>query len=389
MVPTHLLALEDFPLTPAGKVDRAALPAPDGTRPAAEYVAPRTDLETAIAAAWREALGVERVGVHDDFTDLGGHSLAMMRIIATLRASHGLELTFRSFVERRTVAGLAETVTAPKPEGALMWLRRAGSRTPLFCVHPGGGSAHWYLRLAPHLDPDQPVAAFEWPGPHGAGADLTAGAMAVRYLTELRATQPHGPYRLFSWCGGSGVASEMAHRLRAEGEDVTFLLLDPGVDAHARTAAWEELGYIQRLERLLDEVAGGDDTPERRTEILALLDHLVDDTDEEIALPADGVGDVWPDAVRVWREVMEMDLAYRHRPYAGGLHLIVSDELAQGRHEVAFGQSFAEYRARWAELTGDLAVHRVPGDHFGVMKPPHVTRLADLITTVLEGNPTP
>ena len=66
----------------------------------------------------------------------------------------------------------------------------------------------------------------------------------------------------------------------------------------------------------------------------------------------------------------------------------MSDELADGEHEVAFGQSFDQYRARWAELTGNLVCHRVPGDHFGVMKPPHVTRLADLITTVLEGNPT-
>ncbi|MFL6121258.1 amino acid adenylation domain-containing protein, partial [Actinophytocola sp.] len=390
MVPTHLLLLDDFPLTPAGKVDRAALPAPGGDRLAAGYVAPRTDLEAAVAAAWQDALGVEKVGVHDDFTELGGHSLAMMRIIATLRASHGLELTFRSFAERPTVAELAETVTAagPAATGAMMWLRRTGSGTPLFCVHPGGGSAHWYLRLAPQLTADLPVAAFEWPGPHGSEADTGAGAMADRYLTELRAAQPRGPYRLFSWCGGSGVASEMAHRLRAAGEDVTFILLDPGLDAHRRSAAWDELAHIQRLETLLDEVAAGADTPRRRAEILALLDHLVDDTDFEISLPDEGVGDVWPNAVRVWREVMAMDLAYRHHRYPGPLHLVVSDELAGGEHEVAFGQTFAQYLARWTELTESLTVHRVPGDHFGVMRPPHVARLAETITTILEGNPT-
>ncbi|MDT8912921.1 non-ribosomal peptide synthetase [Amycolatopsis sp. PS_44_ISF1] len=385
MVPVHFVTMTDFPLTPAGKIDRAALPDPGAARLEGGYVAPAGELQVAIAAAWQEALGVERVGAHDDFADLGGHSLAMMRIIATLRASHRLELSFRSFVERRTVAGLAEAVALPKTEGAMLWLRQTGTRPPLFCVHPGGGSAHWYLRLAPHLDDDQPVAAFEWPGPHEPGVDTSAGAVAERYLTELRAAQPAGPYRLFSWCGGSGVASEMAHRLRAAGEEVTFVLLDPGLDAHRRDEAWRELSYIQRLSELFDT---GGETGDDRAEILRLLDHLVDDKEEEITLPPRGVGDVWPQAARVWREVMEMDLAYRHRPYDGHLHLVVSDELAGGAHEVASGQTFSEYRDRWAELAEGVSVHRVPGDHFGVMKPPHVSRLAEMITTILEGNPT-
>ena len=387
MVPTRWLLLDTLPLTASGKIDRAALPAPDSRRAAhtGAYVPPRNTREQVIADTIGQAIGVDKVGVHDDFFRIGGHSLAVMRVITTLRARHGIELTFRSFVEHRTVAGLAAPA-GQDPPGAMMWIRHAGTRTPLFCVHPGGGSAHWYLRLAEHLDADQPVAAFEWPGPH----DEPVGAehMAQRYVAELRAAQPSGPYRLLSWCGGSGIATEMVRRLRADGDEVTFLLLDPVLDAYRRSDAWSELALIRRLEQLLDDVAANGGGPTDRTEILELLEHLVDDVDEDfgISLPAEGVGDVWPRAVRVWREVMEMDLDYRHRPYAGRLHLIASDELSAGEHEVASGQSFAQYRERWAELTGELVVHRVPGDHFSVMRPPHVTRLADVITTVLEGS---
>ncbi|MFG1891267.1 amino acid adenylation domain-containing protein [Micromonospora sp. NPDC049051] len=393
LVPHHYLSVDDFSYTRNGKVDRNALPAPDGSRPATDvdYVAPRSDVERHLASAWSEALGIERIGVHDDFFALGGHSLAMMRLTATLRSRHGYELTFGSFVEHRTVAGLAATLQQPAgPVGAMMWLRRDGDgRPPLFCVHPGGGSAHWYLRLAPHLHPGQPVAAFEWPGPHPEGTPTTA-EIARRYGDELRRAQPHGPYRLFSWCGGSGIASEMAHRLVEDGHEVTLILLDPGLDIHTRADAWRELDLIRRLESLLHEAEiGGDgaDTPERRREILDLLDHLVDDIDEEtgIALPERGVGDEWPRQVRIWREVMEVDVEYRHRPWPGRLELVVSDELADGQHEVTSGQSYPDYLARWEELcTGGVRVHRVPGDHFSVIKPPLVDTLARVITDVLD-----
>ncbi|MEU8926282.1 amino acid adenylation domain-containing protein [Kitasatospora sp. NPDC048545] len=403
LLPTHYLAVADFPLSPTGKVDRSALPAPDGLRPrlGAAYTAPSTDLERALCEAWGEALGVTGVGVHDDFFDLGGHSLAMMRIVATVRARHGLELRFRSFIEHRTVAGLAAELEsraagaageAAETGGALVWIREGGTRNPLFCVHPGGGSAHWYLRLAPHLDPDLPVAAFEWPGPHDSATAPGAEEMAGRYLAELRRAQPAGPYRLFSWCGGSGIASELAHRLAEAGEEVTFLLLDPGLDAHRRAEGWREFALIRRLEQLTSELARGGaaaDTPARRQEVLELLDHLVDDVDEEtgITLPEEGIGEVWPREARIWREVMEMDLAYRHRPFALHLHLIASDELAQGRHEVSYGQEFADYQRRWRELaTGGVTVHRVGGDHFGVMKPPHVSDLAGVIERVIRAD---
>ncbi|MEV6714689.1 amino acid adenylation domain-containing protein [Lentzea sp. NPDC051208] len=390
MVPTHYISVEEFPTTPAGKIDRKALPAPGDERPVLDmpYTAPRTDLERLMADTWAQALGVARVGVHDDFFDLGGHSLAMMRVIAALRTRVGVELRFRTFMEHRTIAGIAATVEGGGVvAGALLWIRQEGTGIPLVCVHPGGGSAHWYSRLAPHIPEHVPVIAFEWPGPHP-GAVPTAEVMADRYLTELRAAQPHGPYRLFSWCGGSGIATEMAHRLVNEGEQVTFMLLDPGLDVHTRPAGWSEFALIKRLDDLVTAIAEGgpeQNTPARREEIMELLTHLVDDApDGGITLPEDGVGDMWPRAVRTWREVMEMDLTYRHRRFTGDLHLIMTDELADGEHEVADGQTADDYLGRWRELVGDVHLHRVPGDHFGVMREPHVGVLAGVVTSIIE-----
>lgn len=108
MVPSFFVVLPELPLTVSGKVDRAALPEPGGSRAAAgEYVAPRSEAEEKVAQVWSEVLGVERVGVHDDFFALGGHSLLATRLAFQLRNALGVEVPVRTLFEKPTVADLA------------------------------------------------------------------------------------------------------------------------------------------------------------------------------------------------------------------------------------------------------------------------------------------
>jgi hypothetical protein len=85
MVPSVWVVLETMPLTPNGKIDRKALPEPDASGQANEYVAPRNELEIKLAKIWEALLKVERVGIHDNFFELGGHSLLAMRVISSIR----------------------------------------------------------------------------------------------------------------------------------------------------------------------------------------------------------------------------------------------------------------------------------------------------------------
>jgi amino acid adenylation domain-containing protein len=129
MLPSIFLTLDELPVTSSGKVDRTALPAPDGHRSdlAGEYVAPRTPDECVVAAVWAEVLGVDRVGAHDNFFELGGHSLLATRVIFRLRQVHGVELPLADMFTTPTVAGVAE----------LFGRRRSGSgATPITPV-PG------------------------------------------------------------------------------------------------------------------------------------------------------------------------------------------------------------------------------------------------------------
>jgi acyl carrier protein len=114
MIPAAFVILDALPLTPSGKVDRRALPAPErGRAVSASFVEPESETEKTLARIWAEVLGaerVERVGAHDDFFDLGGHSLLGAQVLARLNEAFGLELTLRRLFETPTVAGLARIV---------------------------------------------------------------------------------------------------------------------------------------------------------------------------------------------------------------------------------------------------------------------------------------
>lgn len=125
MVPQVVTFLDVLPLNASGKIDRAALPKPDGAGLSGEafYVAPETELQEEIAALWREVLAVERVGLHDNFFDLGGHSLRATRLVARVRQVFGIELPVREVFQGPTVAEMEVTITgrlaAGEDEGEL------------------------------------------------------------------------------------------------------------------------------------------------------------------------------------------------------------------------------------------------------------------------------
>ena len=114
MMPSTFVLLDALPLTPTGKVDRLALPMPDPVRPALDtaFVAPRTPIEEAVARIWAEVLGLEQVGMHDNFLALGGHSLLATQVLSRLRDTFQVELPVRHFFEAPTIAKLVESIEA-------------------------------------------------------------------------------------------------------------------------------------------------------------------------------------------------------------------------------------------------------------------------------------
>ncbi|MCA1681930.1 MAG: amino acid adenylation domain-containing protein, partial [Actinobacteria bacterium] len=131
MVPSVFVELDELPLNPSGKVDRRALPAPDGSqRPESEYVAPRTPIERVLAEVWAQVLGVDRVGVEDNFFELGGDSILSIQVVSRVRVAFGVEVSLRSLFTCPTVAGLGGVIAADTGAGqvaAIPVVSRAGA----------------------------------------------------------------------------------------------------------------------------------------------------------------------------------------------------------------------------------------------------------------------
>jgi amino acid adenylation domain-containing protein len=181
MVPSALVVLDEFPLTHNGKVDRRALPAPEGAD-AAEHVAPRTPTEEVLAGIWADVLRRERVGATDDFFALGGHSLMATRVIARAREAFGVEVPLRTIFEAPTVAALGARVDAllrgragDGPGAERILPRRTDGPVPLSFAQ----QRLWFIQ---QLDPAS--SAYNMPYPLRLRGALDVPAMR-RSLTEL------------------------------------------------------------------------------------------------------------------------------------------------------------------------------------------------------------
>jgi thioesterase domain-containing protein len=377
MVPAAYVRLESMPLTPNGKLDRRALPAPEGEAFVRRgYEAPQGELESTLAQLWQELLQVERVGRHDNFFELGGHSLLAVASVSRLR-NIGFNVRLEQLFKSPTVASLTEYILSAS-DGDLLGmscvvLREGGRRRPLFLAHEMTGDVFPLLPLAHEIEADVPIYGLplvERPIPE------SIEQLARAHVAAIRQVQPVGPYRLAGHSFGGVLAYEIAAQLIGADETVEFLgLLDPRrptpgtADVPAKSIEEVELGalrlYVQYWFPKMYEL--------HRDAVMAMQSavQMLDYLKESGLLP--GALDLvqiesWARTYRVLRAAL---MKYEALSLSAPTYLFVPDEDPSDKG--------------WRAVLGDsLHIEKVTGTHLSMIQQPHVRTLGQAMSRALD-----
>ncbi|MFE9102021.1 amino acid adenylation domain-containing protein [Actinomadura geliboluensis] len=370
MVPAAFVRMDTFPVGPTGKLDRRALPAPDYSGAAAGRD-PRTPDEERLCAVVAEVLGLDRVAADASFFDLGGDSIAALKLVTRARQA-GVELTPRDVFTHQTVEALVKAGDPGDRIGfeVLLPIRTSGSRPPVFFVHPAGGLAWPYLQFQRHLGPDQPAYGLQARAFTRSDLPGSVAEMAADYLEQIRSVRPSGPYHLVGWSLGGLVAYEMAVRLQAAGEDVGLLAL---IDSyHGQDLAGDEREILHELLQGIgvDATALAPDGNPDMKQIMAILA----DRDDALATLA------------------EDDLVNVYRNYENGLRQAEEYRPGRFRGDVVFFTALqgrtAESptgRANWGPLVeGEIEDYPVDIEHHLLLEPEPAAEMGAVLAAKLD-----
>jgi len=325
----------------------------------------------------------------DEFFTQGGNSLVLTRLTAAIQERCGVRVLPRDLYLAPSLKAMAALVderagqssTADAGPTTLVTLRASGARPPIFLVHAIGGSVVPYLPLVDLLGPEQPIHAFEAPGLHELDGlpgrrGSTIASLAAGYLTELRTVQPSGPYRLGGWSMGGMIAQHMAVALRSAGEEVALLALLDAVPSEPGAQLPDQAGLIWWFAHDLTRIRGQQlnldqellrtfpDAEQLPRALEHLVEHRIIDHEDRTALAA---------RFEVFVDLVGAFLSHRPAPLDCPIELLAAVDGA------------IDPVPRWQAVgAGALNVHRVAGDHYTMLQPPHLQPLAALLNQLLE-----
>jgi amino acid adenylation domain-containing protein len=398
-IPSSFVVLDELPLTSNGKLDRRALPVPDGKEFLDNaFVAPRNTLELLLTKTWEHVLEVQPIGVEDNFFELGGDSFLAVRLFAQIASVYGKRLPPATLFHAPTVEQMASLLNEEKwsPRwSSLVPIQPGGSKPPLFCLHLALGHVLFYRDLAQRLGLDQPLYGFQ---PQGLDSTQPYHSriqeMACHYVKEMRALQPEGPYYLAGSSSGGLIAFEMAQQLYAQGQKVGLVALfdtyAPGfhrLSFNAGTLRYQVYRLMQRVHLhvgnlLLLESKGKVKYAREKAELVSSrmkwtirkavesrVNKLVHGTPSNGNSDSDANQKRIDTAIRALRE-------YVPDIYPGHVTLFRASKQPAGYN--------TDRDLGWEKLAaGGVAVHEIPGYHGSIVMEPRVRILAEQLRAYL------
>ncbi len=377
MVPTAFIKLEALPVNLNQKVDRQALPLPtaDNLAGLQSVVPARDDLESQLVQIWEQVLGIQPIGIHNNFFELGGDSLQAVHILSQIERQLGAALAINTPLHAPTIATLAKLIRHPSTqiaentqESDMVLLRRGNHKPPLFCLY----GVLLYRELAEHLNTDRSVYGVYLQAEidllkTGDIKQFTAvfsniSVIADQYLAAIRQVQPSGPYYVVGESFGGIIAYEIAQKLQAAGEVVNLVAM---MDTRAPTL------FPQPLQKRL-KIHGQIMLKKGPVYLLEKLDTVKKKIRRKVHLKTSDVSE--SDIREIVRRKASDD--YRPRPYEAEILLFRASERDQFEvNDRALG---------WRSWADQLQVFEVPGNHLSILKSPNVQIMAEQMNPYLD-----
>jgi amino acid adenylation domain-containing protein len=389
MIPSVLVPLESLPMTINGKVDREAL---KSIRAAFELGAPprsapppSDDLEAKLLAIWQRSLKVRNIGPHDDFFDMGGHSLLAARMFAEVQKVNGRKIPLSVLIQNPTVAELASYLrNQPETDWlGVVPIRERGSSPPLFIAHGLGSHLLLFRELADELGRDQPVYGIQLAAPTAKVGELSLEAIAARNVEEICALDPVGPYYLAGHSLGGLLVFEIATQLLRRGKEIGLLaLLDCALketqrlDKEVPSEAFSFRKFFRRWRKKVYRLFATGFVITSWRKILynqmMLKIWLLRRTYRE--------GSFHPQLFGMDAYIALFAERYQPQPLdVDGVLFVAEDEAASG----SVGQGWSGL------LQGRLTVQKVPGSHQTIFSAPNVAVLAKELAKWLKSSSSP
>ncbi|WP_225895366.1 non-ribosomal peptide synthetase [Dendronalium phyllosphericum] len=372
MVPSAFVLLETLPMTPNGKVDRRSLPEPAQIRQELEgtFVAPRNEVEIQLVKIWQKVLGMQPIGIKDNFFSLGGHSLLAVRLLAQVEKVFKKNLPVSILLQNPTIEQLAIILSKSalvKSWSYLVPLQPCGSKPPLFLCQ----GISIYQPLISYLDPEQPVyGLLSGHEQEKLVKQNRLEELAFDYIQEIKTLQPEGPYLLGGHSFGGVIAFEMAQQLISQGQKVALLvLLDTFLPGTTKAISSSErlsfhlnqllqIGPTYIVKNVIEKLSKsyGSFALKHKFFRIKTLEHLVGHA-------------------AYYGAVLKYAKHYVPQVYLGRITLFMAREKLV-RVEPELG---------WTKLVaGELESYEIPGDHFGLLKKPNVQLLAEKLKVAID-----
>ncbi len=384
MIPSAFVLMDSMPLTPNGKVNRKALPAP-GSKFDREQLekSPQTPVQKKLANLFAQVLGREKVGISESFFELGGHSLLAVELFHKIQQTFKETLPLATLFRAPTIEQLAELITE-KPEElshkSIVRIKPQGSGEPIFFLPGIGGHSLSFLKLADLLNLDRPVYGLELQGLDGKKMPhKTIEEMASYFIDLIQGIQKNGPYHLAGYSLGGRIAFEIACQLKKKEQDIGMLaLVSATAPGYMRTSKHSLVRYLLRLPDFIR-------LPFKQK--LHYFRFKFNDIKKRInrrkkentfqAKQSREQNTFYMHIKKVERDALDAWINYKPQmKYAGNVLLV-----RETRIDSPLYRNMIKLQSGWERfITGRIETHEIASGHVEILKDPYVGQLAKCIS---------